>query len=70
MLGPEWKYHITIIEPDWSIVQDWCSCYIGDFDKDWYKLGIDPLMWINGDTRSTWFFKEEKHVILFKLRWC
>ena len=68
-LGPEWKYHITIFEPEWGPVQQWCETYIGEFDKQWYKLGIDPILWINGDTRSIWFFKEEQHLIWFKIRW-
>jgi hypothetical protein len=69
-LGPEWKYHITIYEPDYDLVQRWCEAYIGEFDKDWYKLGIDPAEYIlYGDSRTTWYFKDEKDVIHFKLRW-
>lgn len=69
MLGPEWKYNITVTYSNWIEMQNWCENYIGEFDKDWYKLGIDPMMWLNGDTSSTWYFKKEKDIILFKLRW-
>ena len=65
----DWKYHITITERDYSPVQDWCNEYIGEFDVDWYRFGMDPLMWLNGDYRSTWCFKDEQKAIHFKLRW-
>ena len=69
ILGPEWKYHVIIKEPAWHIVENWCNSYIGEFDKDWYKLGVDPIMWIDGNTQTDWYFKEEKHCLFFKLRW-
>lgn len=66
----DWQYKITINEKDWQLVQKWCEAYVGEFDKDWYKLGIDiAQMFIDGDYSTTWLFKEEKHVIMFKLRW-
>lgn len=69
-MSPEWKYHITLETPDWYLIQEWCQYYIGEFDKDWYKLGIDPAEYVNeGRTRTTWYFKEEKNAILFQLRW-
>ena len=70
MLGPEWKYHITIEEPDWHFAEVWCEMYIGKFDEDWYKLGIDPMDYVlNSRTRTTWYFKREEDIILFSLRW-
>lgn len=66
----DWPYHITIINPNWPDVQVWCEVYIGEFDKDWYKLGIDPAEYImNGDIRSTWCFKTHENAVLFKLKW-
>lgn len=66
----DWKYQIVIDEPDWLEVQHWCEAYIGEFDKEWYKLGIDMMESImSGKFTTTWLFKEEKHAILFKLRW-
>jgi hypothetical protein len=69
-LNSEWKYKITINEKDWEQVQKWCEIYIGEFDKQWYKLGMDIAQNIfDADYRTTWLFKEEKDVIMFKLRW-
>ena len=66
-----WPYRITIYRSDWYEVQCWCEIYIGEFDRDWYKLGIDPAEYIvNGETRTTWYFRREDHAILFKLKWC
>jgi hypothetical protein len=69
-MSPEWKYHITIGNSDWYTIQLWCESVIGEFDQDWYKLGINPTQYIiDGLTQTTWYFKQEKHAILFKLRW-
>lgn len=66
----QWPYRITIYRHDWDVVQAWCKVYIGEFDQDWYKLGIDPAEYIMyGDNRTTWLFKREKDAVLFKLRW-
>ena len=70
LLGPEWKYHITIYDSDWPKVQVWCEKNIGLFNKDWYKLGIDPMMNLNnGTTETTWYFKTKEHAAWFELRW-
>ena len=45
-MSPEWKYHITIENPDWYTIQLWCEAVIGEFDQDWYKLGINPTQYI------------------------
>ena len=69
-MSPEWKYHITIENPNWYDAQRWCETYIGEFDKDWYKLGIDPAEYIiDGRTRTTWYFKNEKDANWFMMRW-
>lgn len=69
-MSPEWKYRITLETPDWYEIQQWCEVYIGDFDREWYKLGIDPAEYvIDGRTRTTWLFKQERHAILFSLKW-
>ncbi len=69
-MSPDWKYKITIERLDWYEVQQWCELYIGNFDQEWYKLGIDPAEWIiDGRPRSTWYFKQEKHAVQFMLRW-
>lgn len=69
-MNSEWKYKIILETPDWPEIQDWCEINIGEFDKDWYKLGIDPAEYfIFGRTKTTWFFKQESHAINFSLRW-
>jgi hypothetical protein len=69
-MSPEWKYHITVENPDWYTMQLWCQDVIGEFDQDWYKLGINPAQYvIDGVTQTTWYFKKEEHAILFKLIW-
>lgn len=69
-MTPDWKYHITIETPNWYDAVYWCESYIGKFDHDWYKLGIDPAEYvIDGRTRTTWYFKQEKHAMMFSLRW-
>ena len=69
-LGPDWAYHITISHQDWSEVATWCHVNIGEFDQDWYKLGIDIIEWaINGKYETTWYFRREQDAVLFSLRW-
>ena len=69
MMGPEWKHCINLERDDWPEIQDWCVKYIGEFDQAWYKLGIDPLAHLEGNRRTTWFFKREVDAIMFALRW-
>lgn len=69
-MSPEWKYRITLDAPDWEAAQHWCEVNLGKFDTTWYKLGIDPVEYLNtGSTRSVWYFKNEKDAVLFALRW-
>ena len=71
LLDPEWKYQIILDNTNWPEIQDWCEKYIGEFDKDWYKLGIDPMEFLLGsyEIKTTWLFKEEEKAVLFMLRW-
>ena len=64
-----WKYSVVITEPNYGIVADWCDTYIGKFDIDWYKLGVDPALWLSGNTETIWYFTDEQKAIHFKLRW-
>ena len=69
-MSPEWKFHITLYTPEWYEIQLWCQSHIGEFDVDWYKLGIDPAEYvITGITRTVWCFKHEAHAIKFKKAW-
>ena len=69
MIDAEWQHCIILNRNDWPQIQDWCVTNIGEFDKDWYKLGIDPMVHIIGDQRTTWFFKRKQDAILFALKW-
>ena len=69
-LGSEWKYKITIGYPDYHEVVNWCIVNIGEFNVNWYKLGIDPMEYfLNGNIQTTWLFKKHEHAVLFRLRW-
>lgn len=66
----DWNYHITLYRDDWPEIQRWCRDNIGEFNQDWYKLGIDPMSFFNdGSVQTTWYFKQEKHAVLFFLKW-
>jgi hypothetical protein len=66
---PEWPY-ICSTRHDWQEVCDWCVATIGEFDKEWYKLGEDiAAQSINTDYKSTYMFRDQRHAVLFRLRW-
>jgi hypothetical protein len=51
-------------------VADWCAVNIGDFDREWYKLGEDiAAQSIMSDYKSTYMFRDERDAMLFELRW-
>ena len=65
----QWPY-LCYTSHDWVEVCDWCAANIGDFDRDWYKLGEDIMaQGIYSDYKSTYLFKREQDVVLFRLRW-
>lgn len=66
----DWPYRVEICTSDWYPVQLWCEQTIGEFDQDWYKLGVDLAeMLDNGLMRTVWLFRREDHAMLFRLRW-
>ena len=66
---PEWPYICYTSHP-WPEVCDWCRANIGEFDQHWYKLGEDIAAWsIYRDYKSTYMFRDERHAVLFRLRW-
>ena len=66
---PAWPY-MCYTSNDWQEVWDWCGKTIGVFDRDWYKLGEDiAAQSINPDYKSTYMFRDERHAVLFKLKW-
>lgn len=67
-INPNLKY-MARIHCDWWDAQHWCEEHVGEFNVDWYKLGIDPMEGLYGEPTSTWFFKDEQKMLLFMLRW-
>ena len=66
---PDWPY-VCYTSHDWVEVSDWCAATIGDFDQDWYKLGEDiAAQSIYTDYKSTYMFRDERHAVLFELKW-
>lgn len=61
--------YMAKINCDWPAAQAWCEENVGEFNVDWYKLGIDPAASLFGDTTTTWFFKDEEKMLLFLLKW-
>jgi hypothetical protein len=66
----DWPY-VCYTKHPYPAVQDWCENNIGEFDRDWYKLGEDIMaMSMNPSTyKSTYMFRKEEHAVLFQLRW-
>lgn len=66
---PEWPY-VEYTSHPWPEVCAWCEQNIGEFDQDWYKLGEDiAAQSIMTDYKSTYLFKREQDVLLFRLKW-
>ena len=66
---PDWPY-ICYTSHAWPEVCDWCRANIGEFDQEWYKLGEDiAAQSIYSDYKSTYMFRDERHAVLFRLRW-
>ena len=67
-INPDLKYMIRL-NCDWWEAQEWCKEHVGEFDVDWYKLGIDPAASLMGDHTTTWFFKDNEKMLMFALKW-
>jgi hypothetical protein len=67
-MNPELVYEVAI-ECNWEAAQVWCDNNVGKFNVDWYKLGIDPAAIMFDDHKTYWYFKNEKDVSAFLLRW-
>ena len=65
----DWPW-VCYTSHSWPEVCAWCEQNIGRFDRDWYKLGEDiAAQSIMTDYKSTYLFRDERHAVLFKLRW-
>ena len=68
-MNPDWPY-VCYTQHDWPEVCAWCEQTIGEFDRDWYKLGEDiAAQSINPGYASTYLFRTEQHAMLFQLKW-
>jgi hypothetical protein len=65
---PDWPYVCYTSHP-YPEVQAWCEANIGVFDQAWYKLGEDIMASMMSDYKSTYMFRDERHAVLFQLRW-
>jgi hypothetical protein len=66
----DWPHRVIIFVPSWWEVEDWCRHNLGEWNKDWYKLGIDPLTAFTAvGMQSVWYFKDSKKALLFQLKW-
>lgn len=69
-MSSDWQYCITIERNEWAETEQWCKTHIGEFGRDWYKLGMDPAEYLIHDrTRTIWYFRQHEHAVLFKLKW-
>ena len=51
-------------------VTPWAEENIGQFDRDWYRLGSDIVNGLLGEPqRDEYLFRDERHAVLFRLRW-
>lgn len=64
----DWPY-VCYTKHPYPEVQEWCKINIGEFDQDWYKLGEDIMASLISNYKSTYLFKNEKHAVMFNLRW-
>jgi hypothetical protein len=69
-MNPALKYQVIIHNNDWHLAQEWCQQNIGEFDQDWYKLGIDPMSsMFDQKIQSVWYFRDETDAVMFSLKW-
>jgi hypothetical protein len=61
--------HYATTKHSYVEVEQWCLENVGEWNIDWYKLGIDPMQWIEEDPISEYYFADEKSAVLFKLKW-
>ena len=50
-------------------VVPWLEATIGEFDREWYRLGSDIASGITGWASDIYRFRDEQAAVLFRLRW-
>lgn len=62
--------HIVYSRADWADTTPWLEANVGEFNKTWYKLGRDAIMFISSNWRGDEYrFLREEDAAWFKLRW-
>ena len=62
-------YECTTRHPQEQVVP-WLETTIGEFDREWYRYGSDIAAGVTGwDLCDFYMFRDEKHAVLFGLKW-
>lgn len=58
------SHHYSEIEP-------WMQEHVGEFDQEWYRYGTDIALGIVAGVPlyDYYRFRDEKHAVLFQLKW-
>lgn len=68
-MNSELKYRATT-SADYELVQAWCEQHCGEFDKDWYRLGRDPLSGLlHEPVKDVYYFRDPRMLTAFMLIW-
>jgi len=74
-MNSELVHRAVVKIPDWGEVERWCNDNIGEWNLEWYKLGVDITRLVVAIetedylVETTWFFKQERNKTMFMLRW-
>ena len=62
--------YVAYSRADWSETTPWLEENVGEFNKTWYKLGRDAIMYISPNWRGDeYLFLRDKDRALFILKW-
>ncbi len=55
---------------DYQLVQAWCEQHCGEFGRDWYRLGRDPMTGLlHSKVPDVYYFRDAKMLTAFVLIW-
>ena len=61
-------YECTTRHPHYQVVP-WLEATIGEFDREWYRLGSDIALGVTGWDPDIYRFRDAEAAVLFRLRW-
>ena len=62
--------YVAYSRADWSETTPWLEENVGEFNKTWYKLGRDAIMYISPNWRGDeYLFLRDEDRALFILKW-